>query len=95
MRIKKISQPNLLPHHHHCQRLVYCLRMVGLNPTEVEIKDMVNQVDETDLGRFDFPAFLTLINEILAETDTEEELFKNTFRAFTKDNEGLKSSSVR
>lgn len=69
--------------------------MVGLNPTEVEIKDMINQVDDTDLGRFDFPAFLTLINEMLAETDTNEELYKNTFRAFTKDKEGQKLSLVK
>jgi len=48
---------------------------------------MINQIDETDRGILDFPAFLKLIREKLAEVEDENQ-YKDAFRVFSKDNEG-------
>ena len=66
---------------------MYGLRRAGINPTEQEIQDMINQIDETDRGILDFPTFLMLIREKLAEVEDENQ-YKDAFRVFSKDNEG-------
>jgi Ca2+-binding EF-hand superfamily protein len=69
------------------QSLVYAMRRAGQNPTELEIRDMINQIDQSDIGKLDFSGFLGLLREKEAEVE-EEELFKTAFRAFSKDMEG-------
>jgi len=48
---------------------------------------MINQIDDTDRGILDFPAFLQLIEQKLSEVDDEAQ-YKDAFRVFSKDDEG-------
>ena len=48
------------------------------------------QVDVDGSGFLEFPEFCTLMYKKLSDTDLENEL-KETFRVFSKDNEGIPS----
>lgn len=37
------------------------MRSLGLNPTEAELQDMVNEVDADGNGNIDFTEFLTMV----------------------------------
>jgi len=63
------------------------MRRGGQNPTESEVQDMINSVDVDGSGFLEFPEFCTLMYKKLSDTDLENEL-KETFRVFSKDNEG-------
>jgi len=56
------------------QELGPILRSFGLNPTESEITDIINDLDISGNGTIDFPEFLALICRKLQGVDTEEEL---------------------
>ena len=62
------------------------LRRAGLNPTESEVQDMTNQIDDGS-GTLNSSDFTLLVLEKNKEIDPET-LFKDTFRVFSKDNEG-------
>ena len=62
------------------------LRRAGLNPTESEVQDMTNQIDDGS-GTLNSSDFTHLVLEKNKEIDPET-LFKDTFRVFSKDNEG-------
>merc|ERR1711953_748073 len=53
--------------------LQYALRRAGQNPTDVEVQDLINEIDD-GTGTLDFNDFCLVI--------------KDTFRAFSKDDEG-------
>merc|ERR1712059_170312 len=63
------------------------MRRTGQNPTEAEVQDMINEVDGDGSGFLEFPEFCVLLGKALEEGDTESEL-KETFRVFSKDDEG-------
>ena len=63
------------------------LRRAGLNPTESEVQDMTNQIDDGS-GTLNSSDFTLLVLEKNKEIDPET-LFKDTFRVFSKDNEGV------
>ena len=86
------------------QDLQYVMRRAGLNPTDVEVQDLINKIDNGwDVGRdkirlvstlfrsgtLDFDGFLMLMGEKNSETDIEIH-YKDTFRAFSKDDDGVK-----
>ena len=58
----------------------------GQNPTESEVQDMINKIDAGSAS-LTFPNFCQLIAEKSKELDPETH-FKDTFRAFSKDEEG-------
>ena len=64
------------------------MRCLGQNPTESELKDMVNEVDPDDTGKLDFPTFLSLMASKVNEEDTEQELLE-AFRVFDRDGTGF------
>merc|ERR1719422_732688 len=66
--------------------LLSALRRAGLNPTESEVQDMTNQIDDGS-STLNSEDFCLLVMEKNREIDTET-LFKDTFRVFSKDNEG-------
>ena len=72
------------------QDLQYAMRRAGQNPTDVEVHDMINKIDNGS-GVFDFEDFLLVMREKNKETDMEIH-FKDTFRAFSKDDDGKKKS---
>ena len=66
--------------------LLYAMRRVGLNPTEVEVHDTINRLDDGS-GTLNFDDFCKVIQKKKKEVDPETD-YKETFRAFSKDDEG-------
>ena len=62
------------------------MRRAGQNPTDIEVHDMINKIDNGS-GVLDFEDFLLVMGEKNRETDIEIH-FKDTFRAFSKDQDG-------
>ena len=62
------------------------MRRAGQNPTDIEVQDLINKIDDGS-GTLDFNDFCVVIKEKTKELDTETH-FKDTFRAFSKDDEG-------
>ena len=62
------------------------MRRAGQNPTDIEVQDMLNKIDDGS-GEIDFQDFLLVIREKSKEVDMEIH-FKDAFRVFSKDAEG-------
>jgi hypothetical protein len=62
------------------------MRRAGQNPTESEVQDMINKIDD-GTASLAFEDFCLLMREKTKEIDPEI-LFKDTFRVFSKDEEG-------
>ncbi|XP_060523392.1 calmodulin-A-like isoform X2 [Cylas formicarius] len=67
------------------------MRSLGQRPTETELRDMVNEVDQDGNGTIEFNEFLQMMSRKMKEADGEEEL-KEAFRVFDKNNDGLISN---
>ena len=67
------------------------MRSLGQNPTESELRDMINEVDADGNGTIDFSEFLTMMARKMKDTDSEEEI-KEAFKVFDKDNNGFISA---
>ncbi|KAL2193243.1 hypothetical protein P885DRAFT_72413 [Corynascus similis CBS 632.67] len=67
------------------------MRELGLNPTEAELRDLVNEVDVNNDGVISFEEFLGLMSQTVKERDTEQELLE-AFQVFDKDGSGTISS---
>lgn len=63
------------------------MRSLGLNPTPVDLREMIQAVDLDASGTIDFAEFLGLMKHRLADEDDEEDIFQ-ALRAFTADNAG-------
>ena len=74
------------------KELANVMRSLNQDPSEQELHDMINEVDQDGNGRIDFEEFVMLMNRRSKETDTEEEVI-NAFRVFDKDGNGLISST--
>ncbi|KAG5626770.1 hypothetical protein H5410_011988 [Solanum commersonii] len=46
------------------------MRSLGQNPTEAELKDMINEVDADGNGTIDFPEFLNMMARKMKDTDS-------------------------
>ena len=68
------------------------MRSLGQNPTDAELKDMINESDADGNGIIDFPEFLTMMARKMRYTDSEEEI-KGAFREFDKDGNGYISKA--
>ena len=65
------------------------LGLLGQNPTEVELEDLINEVDANGNGTIDFPEFLTMMT---GKMNSEEEN-REAFRVFDKDGNGFISAA--
>ena len=65
---------------------------MGQNPTNEEIKEMMEEADLNKDGKIDFEEFLSLMTRNSPETQTEDEVI-NAFRVFDKEGNGLISSA--
>lgn len=69
------------------------LRTLGQNPTETEVQDMINEVDEDGSGSIDFEEFLEMMAKKVDLDDEEEDLrlaFKVLLLACININKNLK-----
>ena len=64
------------------------IRSLNLDPTEEEIKEMIDEVDLDGNGEIDFEEFVTLMNRRSKQTDIEDEIY-NAFKVFDKEGNGL------
>ncbi|KAK3305871.1 uncharacterized protein B0T15DRAFT_213250 [Chaetomium strumarium] len=67
------------------------MKELGLNPSEEELQDLINEVDTNKDGVISFDEFLALMSQTVKEVDTEQELL-NAFTVFDKDGSGTISS---
>ncbi|XP_037026495.1 calmodulin-A-like isoform X2 [Bradysia coprophila] len=67
------------------------MRSLGQRPTETELRDMVNEVDQDGNGTIEFNEFLQMMSKKMKGADGEDEL-KEAFRVFDKNKDGLISS---
>ena len=66
--------------------LLYAMRRAGVNPTEVEVHDIINRLEDGS-GCLNFDDFCKVMLEKNQETDPEND-YKESFRVFSKDEEG-------
>ncbi|EGR28172.1 hypothetical protein IMG5_181770 [Ichthyophthirius multifiliis] len=64
------------------------IRGSNQNPTDAEIQEYQQEIDQEGTGKLDFPEFLALMARKIKETDPEEELME-AFRIFDKNNSGI------
>ena len=62
------------------------MRRAGINPTDVEVHDMINKIDDGS-GVLTFEMFCKVMLEKVEENDPETN-YKESFRVFGKDEEG-------
>ncbi|PLB53972.1 calmodulin [Aspergillus steynii IBT 23096] len=64
------------------------MRTLGLNPSESELQDMIDEVDVDKSGTIDFPEFLTMMARRTKEQDLEEDI-SEAFKVFDRDDDGF------
>ncbi|XP_075237394.1 calmodulin-like isoform X2 [Lycorma delicatula] len=68
------------------------MRSLGQRPTETELREMVNEVDQDGNGTIEFNEFLQMMSKKMKGADGEEEL-REAFKVFDSDNDGMISST--
>uniref|UniRef100_A0A0K8SPY3 EF-hand domain-containing protein n=1 Tax=Lygus hesperus TaxID=30085 RepID=A0A0K8SPY3_LYGHE len=68
------------------------MRSLGQRPTETELRDMVNGVDQDGNGSIEFNEFLQMMSKKMKGAEGEDEL-REAFRVFDENNDGLISNS--
>ena len=63
------------------------MRKLGQNPSEAELVDMINTVDDNGDNEIDFEEFLILMKSRIGERDPEKEL-RDAFAVFDTDGSG-------
>jgi centrin-1 len=63
------------------------MRALGFEPKREEIKKMIADVDKDNSGVIDFPEFLDMMTQKMAERDPREEMLK-AFRLFDDEGDG-------
>jgi len=67
------------------------MRLLGQNPTEAELSDMINEVDADGNGTIDFPEFLTMMTQKMK--DGSEEEIRDAFKLLDKEGNGFISAA--
>ena len=67
------------------------LRSVGMNPTQMELQDMINQVDGERKGTIEFHEFLNMVEGRKDYVESEDEVLA-AFRVFDDEGTGFVSA---
>ncbi|XP_064624270.1 calmodulin-like isoform X2 [Lineus longissimus] len=68
------------------------IRSLGQNPTDKDLRQMINDVDADSSGTIDFSEFLDMMARKMKDTDSDEEL-KEAFKVFDEDGDGSISAA--
>ncbi|KAI9485650.1 MAG: hypothetical protein EXX96DRAFT_545939 [Benjaminiella poitrasii] len=68
------------------------MRSLNMNPTDTELRDMINEVDGNGNGTIEYEEFVVMLSRKRRASEIHEEL-KETFRVFDKDGNGYISQS--
>ncbi len=63
------------------------MRSLGANPTQSNLQEMINEIDQDGCGKIEFRDFLHLFANKLNEPETEEDLLE-VFKIFDMDGNG-------
>ncbi|OCL00910.1 calmodulin [Cenococcum geophilum 1.58] len=63
------------------------MRSLGLEPSETELQDIINEVDLDNTGSIDFDEFVTMMAKRVPKVDAETEL-RQAFKVFDRDGSG-------
>lgn len=67
------------------------MRSLHQNPTEAELREMINEVDKDGNNAIDFPEFVKMMAKKMKDTESEEEV-RDAFKVFDKAGEGFISA---
>ncbi|CAO0798533.1 unnamed protein product [Mucor circinelloides] len=70
------------------EELGQVMRSLNQEPTDEELKDMINDVDSDNNGRIDFNEFLTIMSRMKGADDETENDLLEAFKVFDKDQDG-------
>ena len=66
------------------------MRQLGQNPTEAELQDMINEVDEDGNGTIEIDEFVDMMKDkVLNNGDNEDLIVQETFNVFDIDKTGM------
>ncbi|KAI6218200.1 Calmodulin [Aphelenchoides fujianensis] len=74
------------------QELGIVMQSLGHTPTQQELLDMVNEIDEDGNGTIELVEFARMMNKKVKESDVEREL-REAFQVFDRDQDGYISAS--
>ena len=63
------------------------MRLLGIDPTEAELQEMINEVDTNNNETIKFSQLINLMARKIKDVDSEEELIA-AFKVFDKDGSG-------
>ena len=64
------------------------MRSIGQNPTDIELKEMIEEVDQDKDYEIDFNEFVTMMMKSIHDLDSEEKTME-AFRVFDRDGSGV------
>ncbi len=68
------------------------LRSLGHDPTDQDLSEMINEVDNNSDSKIEFDEFCKIMNNKLKQNDAEQELIE-AFKIFDRDGKGLISEN--
>ncbi|XP_074659978.1 neo-calmodulin-like [Tubulanus polymorphus] len=76
----------------HVSEIGEAVRILGRNPTQAEVVDLVKTIDSEGKGLVDFTRFLVLMSQPINDGETIEDVME-AFRVFDKDGSGYISAA--
>ncbi|XP_052057983.1 neo-calmodulin-like [Mytilus californianus] len=69
------------------------MRALGLNPSNGEVQDIINEIDAEGNGVIEFPEFLTVMSRKINEIDNEDEI-RDAINIIFKDREYVSAVEI-
>ncbi|KAK3599649.1 hypothetical protein CHS0354_029110 [Potamilus streckersoni] len=69
------------------------MRVIGQNPTEAELQDMINEVDQDGNGTIEFEEFVAMMATRAKQQEDSDDIMQKTFSVFDRDKTGYITSN--